>query len=309
MTGARVYITVNPGLIAGKRFQTVRSMVTALHDVCDLFVIPIDEIDFEAKRVSGYRRVSGGKFESVGELELRADLWVIYTDGYYYNSELEFIRQQLQFYDELLSKGMVSHMVNLPEAERHTLKDWFVGLDCRKLSIIPTFAVHSFDELRARLRAEKRLVLKPIWGGASLGVRKLESERDIEGLRSEQVDLSEFVLQSYRTGPEKRLWFVGQDCVGGRIVYRRKTPWSGGEAESGAVYDSGAEFERDRPVATRVWELSGLSIGSVDFIGGEVNEINGCGTTFVYYDGWTRVADARPALVAYLRDLASKLSK
>lgn len=309
MTGARLYITVNPGLIAGKRFQTVRSMVTALYDVCDLYIIPIDEIDFESKRLRGYRRVSGGKFESAGELELHADLWVVYTDGYYLNNKLDFVRRQLSFYGELLSKGMVSHMVNLPKAERCTLKDWFVELDCRELSIIPTFAVGSFDELCSRLNAEKRLVLKPIWGGASLGVRKLDSEHGIEELRREQIDLSEFVLQSYRTGPEKRLWFIGQDCIGGRIVYDRKTPWSGGEAESGAVYDSGAEFERDLSVAQRVWEMSCLSIGSVDFIGGEVNEINGCGTTFVYYEGWKKIADARPALVAYLRDLASRLSK
>jgi glutathione synthase/RimK-type ligase-like ATP-grasp enzyme len=317
MTRPRVYITVNPELIAGKRMQTVRSMVTALHEICDLYVIPVDAIDFGKGKARAFRRIKGGRFKSIGPIENRADLWIVWTDGYYldsadqgYEHRSDYIRAQLDFYEKLLANGTVSQVVNLPEGERRTLKKWFATLDCEKLKIIPTFVPKTANSLRDLVRREGVVVVKPDWGGASTGVVKLSSQKEVDEFLTSGIDLRDCVCQSYREGAEKRLWFVGNECVGGRIVTGRKTPWSAaGTNHKGENYSSGKKFARDREVAQRVWDKSLLSIGSVDFIGDEVNEINGCGTTFVYYVGWDLVVDARQPLVDYLTDVVINLSK
>ena len=82
-TRKRVLLTVNPGLVEGKRFQTVRSIVTGLHAVCDLFVVPISGYDFKRKRLNAYKRAAQGKFEHHGWIKPEADVWIVYTDGYW----------------------------------------------------------------------------------------------------------------------------------------------------------------------------------------------------------------------------------
>ena len=66
-------------------------------------------------------------------------------------------------------------------------------------------------------------------------------------------------------------------------------------------------FAADLEAAERLCGLSGLNVGSIDFIGDRINEINGCGTIFTEYKGWHCVVDARPALVAYFVNLLSTL--
>src|SRR4051812_12048246 len=79
----RVLITVGPGLVAGKRHMTQRSLVTALDKCADLLVLPAGGYDFAADRVHAYRRVRGGRFQEIGMVEPSADLWIVYSDGYY----------------------------------------------------------------------------------------------------------------------------------------------------------------------------------------------------------------------------------
>jgi len=292
-----VFITVNPDLVAGKRMQTIRSLVTALDRVCDLYVIPITAIDFRKGTFHSYKRVEGGRFVRRRKMPAQADLWINWTDGYYLEEEIDYLYAQLDFYDHVVESGMVSRVVNTPEGERRTLKDWFAEHDCEKLGIIPTFAPKNKKEWIRLLREHGKLVAKPNWGGAGHGVHLIESERDLDG----EVASGDYVCQLFRKGAEKRLWFCGKDCVEGRIIYDRKLPWLPETIQStGEPYNKGKAFERDVAIAKLVWQMSGLEIGSVDFIGDEVNEINGCGTTFVYYNGWTKVVDARKRLIDYV---------
>lgn len=310
MKGKKVFITVNPDLIAGKRLMTVRAIVSALDRMCELHIVPIDCIDFRTGNLTSYRRIPGGKFECEGAVEPSGDLWLVYTDGYYldtaalsYATRMDYFDYQMQFYERLQAKGKISSVINTPAAERTTLKNWFTQINCQDWGVIPTFAARSLVELHDLLRSHGMLVAKPIWGGAGQMVRKLETESDV----AQYSDcLQEYVFQVYKDGPEKRLWFTGGEFVAARICFGRKTPWSDYLPDyHAAVYDekSGQQFDQDLDVARSLWQRTGLSIGAVDFIGDLVNEINGCGTIFTYYQYWTNIADARPQLVKYVTDL------
>jgi hypothetical protein len=66
-------------------------------------------------------------------------------------------------------------------------------------------------------------------------------------------------------------------------------------------------FARDHSAARRLCELSGIKIGSVDFIGDEINEINGCGTVLTTFHNRRLVIDARLAFVNYFQRLLESL--
>lgn len=295
--------------------MTVRSMVTALAKQADLFVLPISEIDFQTGKFQAYKRIAGGKFRRHAVKKPDADLWIVYTDGYYldipamgYRRRLDYFNDQLQYYSRLISDGLVAHMVNTPAAERNTLKDWFAKLDADRLRVIPTFTLRDERDLRSLHKRHGTVVLKPNWGGAGMSVRKLEKDADIakavEDLTREGEFLSDYVVQVCVDGPEKRLWFAGDEFVGGRICHGRKTPWSDSTDDyASAKYEKGSDVQRDLQVARQVWRLAGLSLGSVDFIGDQINEINGAGTIYTYYHYWTKIADARKPLVDYLVSL------
>lgn len=304
--------------------QTLRSMITFLDARCDLLVLPVDGYDFERRTVAAYRRIAGGKFEYVGRIKPAADLWIVYTDGYWIDPaefglsrRLDFLYAQVDLHQESVKSGRVGRMVNTPAAELKTLKNWFARLDCRSLSIIPTFLVSSAKGAHKLLAQHRTLVAKPIWGGAGNGVQRLRGSEDLdellEGTSSDEDKwsgtdrLTDYAFQLYAPGVEKRLWFTGSVCVGGRIVTDRATPWNKlSEKMRGRAYNSGRDFERDVSVATKVWKLSGLDIGSVDFLGDQINEINGCGTVFTYCNKhWDKVVDFRSELTDYLASLLS----
>jgi glutathione synthase/RimK-type ligase-like ATP-grasp enzyme len=54
-------------------------------------------------------------------------------------------------------------------------------------------------------------------------------------------------------------------------------------------------------------KLSGISVGSVDFIGDRINEVNGAGTVMTEVNGGRIFADARPAIMNYLLALTRSL--
>ncbi len=333
----RVFLTVNPLLVRGARFQTVRSMVTALATQCELIVVPLDRIDFRRARVTGYRREHGGRFASIGSFAPHGTLWINYSDGFYldhaalgFASPGLFLQAQHDFYESLRARGHVARVINTVAAERATLKLWLERFTRADLRVIPTHRLAR----RAKTTMQRRLadlqsrygalVVKPNWGGAGQQVVRLDSLAStrtfIEAIDTRLTHpLDALCVQPLVEGPEKRLWFVGDTCVDGRIIEHRPRPWDGVGTRSTRIaryfYDkpiqsnaarpqrvAARQFARDLAAAQAVWRLSGLEIGSVDFIGEQINELNGCGTTFTQYDRWHCVADARPQLVRWLRD-------
>lgn len=330
-------MTVNPQLVSGARMQTVRSMVTALAARCDLIIVPLDRIDFRRERVIGYRREHGGRFASIGALAPRGGLWINYSDGFYldhvalgFASPGAFLQAQHDFYESLLERGQIARVINTVAAERATLKLWLARFNSSALRVIPTHRLarqskaamqRRLASLRARYGA---LVVKPNWGGAGQQVVHVDSSASIrtfvEGVDARPAHvLDALCVQPFVAGPEKRLWFVGDACVDGRIIEHRPRPWDPVGARStriaryfrdermqsnavGAQRGTAQQFARDLATAQTVWRLAGLELGSVDFIGEQINELNGCGTTFTQYDRWRCVADARPHLVRWLRD-------
>lgn len=342
----RVFLTVNPRLVAGARFQTVRAMVTVLDRLADLVVVPLDRIDFRRGRVEGWRRVHGGRFERIGMLTPRGALWINYSDGFYLDPQAlgfpgpgAFLAAQHALYEEALASGRIGRVVNTPAAERATLKLWLAGQGRRVPGVVPSFrlSVGRAVDMRVRLRRLHArlgpLVVKPDWGGAGQGVVLLDGAPSIRTFADQRAadparvhPFEHWCVQPRVTGDEKRFWFTGENCVDARVLVRRPPPWdphapasarierywiddtapmnARGRASRGR--EGAAQFLRDLAVANAVWRRTGLEVGCVDLIGDRVNEINGAGTTFTQYRHWTKVADARPALMAWVRALVQQ---
>lgn len=317
----RVLLTVNPGLLEGKRFQTVRSMVTGLHSICDLFILPISEYDFKRNRVNAYKRVARGQFEHHGWIRPEADVWIVYTDGYWIDSNKvgfkhrrDFLKAQIDLHETAHKNGKVRQLINSAEAERNCLKSWFAQLDAKKWGIIPTFKFSNWSSVHDLLKREKTIVAKQNWGGGGNGVHKIETEtalskfRELVGKNGESLS-QDYCFQPLVSGAEKRLWYVNGQCVEGRKVFGRYTPWSE-QTDDFRIFKyfdpKSKEFREDLEMADKLCKKSGLTIGSIDFIGKHINEINGAGTTFTQYDAMTLLIDARQPLVDYLASTARR---
>ena len=314
----RVLLTVGSGLVAGKRRMTQRSLVTALHRRADLLVVPIDQYDFAAGRVRAYRRTPGGRFEELGTITPAADLWIVYSDGYYldhralgFGRRRDFFHAWLELHQRGIDSGRIGRVVNAPCVEARTLKSWFASLDPDAFRTIPTYRFSSMDEVYDFQKHRQAIVAKLDWGGAGTGAQRLLSEEAVRRFHSQMAvgndrDLADYCFQPYLPADEKRLWFVGGRCVAGRKSHGRPTPWSD-STDDYAVhpYDDscGGEFRADVAAAERLCRFAGLDVGSIDFIGERINEINGAGTIFTEYQRWQCIVDARPALAKYFVDL------
>ncbi len=315
-------LTVNPLLVAGGRSMTQRSLATALDRHADLLLTPAGDYDFARGLVRAYRRISGGKFEEVGMIAPAADLWIVYSDGYYLDHRArgfarrrDFFRAQIDFHQRQLEAGNVGRVVNEPAVEVKTLKSWLASLDSTEYGVIPTRLFSAIEEVYALQRDAGAIVAKLDWGGAGGGVHRLLSEREVRRFQQRLAadaahDLGDYCFQPYCPGDEKRMWFAGGRFVAGAQWHGCKTPWSG-RADDYAVYpyhSAGVEgFAADLEAAERLCGLCGLNVGSIDFIGARINEINGCGTIFTVYKDWQCIVDARPALVRYFVDLLQTL--
>ncbi len=346
----RVFLTVNPRLVAGARFQTVRAMVTELDRIADLVVVPLDRIDFRRGRVEGWRRLHGGRFENIGRLVPRGELWINYSDGFYldpialgFEGAGAFLAAQHALYEDALASGRIARVVNTVAAERATLKLWLAGPGRSLPGVIPSHRLPAGRASAMRTRLERlrarhgALVVKPDWGGAGQGVALVDSTAASRAFAERHAadparvhPLEHWCVQPRVRGDEKRFWFTGDTCVDARILVRRPPPWdprapasarierywfadtamgnglAKGRADGPA--HAAAQFRRDLAVASAVWRRTGLEVGCVDLIGDQVNEINGAGTTFTQYRHWTRVADARPALVDWIRSLVRQVA-
>jgi hypothetical protein len=321
MKRRRVLITVGPGLVAGRRHMTQRSLVTALDKCADLLVVPAGGYDFVNGRVRAYRRVRGGQFQEVGMVVPTADLWIVYSDGYYldhpalgFTKRRDFFRAQMEFHQAQVDAGRVARVVNEPHVEARTLKSWLASLDSKQYRVIPTHLFSSIDEVRDFHKGSRGVVAKLDWGGGGGGARRLMNEDDVAHFEEElsvstDRDLRDYCFQPYLPGEEKRLWFVGGRFIAGRRSHGRATPWSGSGADHCVcVYDAHSEgFRADLAAAERLCKFAGLDVGSIDFIGDRINEINGCGTIFTEYRNWDCIVDARPALVNYFVEMARHL--
>lgn len=306
-------LTVNPGLIAGNRFSTVRSMVTALDRCSDLLVLPIDGYDFKKQKARAYKRLPGGRFEFFKSITPAADLWIVYTDGYYldirelgFRTALDYIQSQLAFHQHFAAGGTVGRLINPVEGEANTLKKSFAKLNNQTFRTIKTFLATTDGDVYDLLQQHHVIIAKPDWSGGGSGVEKLTSEKEVADFLSRN-SLSEFCFQPMVTGDEKRFWFCGDKCVGARRIKSRQAPWMDARPAKykSQRYDTsyGVEYRRDLEFACRMWAHTKLRIGSVDFIGDYINEVNGCGTTFIDYDGWTKIVDLRQELTDYVVSL------
>ncbi len=302
--------------------MTQRSLVTALDQHADLLLATAGDYDFGRGLVRAYRRIRGGKFAEVGMIRPAADLWIVYSDGYYldhrargFAKRRDFFRAQIDFHQRQLEAGNVGRVINEPAAEMRTLKSWFASLDSTAYRVVRTRLFSSIDEVYAFQKDEGAIVAKINWGGGGAGVHRLLNEGDVRRferrlLEDADNDLSDYCFQPYRPGDEKRMWFLGGRFVAGSKRHGRKTPWSDvtHDYDVHPYHSAGVEgFAADLEASERLCRLCGLGVGSIDFIGESINEINGCGTIFTEYKDWRCIVDARPALVRYFVDLLQTL--
>lgn len=318
----KVLLTINPLITEGRRFSTMRRLVRLLDRDCDLLVAPADGYDFKRRQVVLYKRNNDGSFERLGQQTPRADLWIVYSDGFYqdprafgFRLRRDYHNAQLDFHREQSSTGNVRLVINSPEAEARTLKSWMTTLDFQQFSLVPTYAFSNIAEVYDFRREQGVIVAKLSWGGANIGVERLDNEtavrefeRRLEGYTDR--DLSDYCFQVYCRGDEKRFWFIGGEFVSARVIHGRETPWSPDAADFRVgIYDarSSRNFKRDLAAARRICALSGINIGAIDFIGSRINEVNGGGTVLTTYDHNRMIIDNRPAFLAYVRSLLKSL--
>jgi hypothetical protein len=214
-----------------------------------------------------------------------------------------------------LRNGNVACIINSPEAETRTLKSWLATLDFKQSSVIPTHVFPNIALLYDFQRAHGGIVAKLSWGGASIGVERLRSDaavRDFARRLADYTDrdLSDYCFQPYCRGDEKRFWFIGGKFHLARVIHGRETPWSDDAADFRVgTYgpDSANGFARDLAAAERLCDLSGISVGAIDFIGSRINEVNGGGTVLTTYDHNKMIIDTRPAFLAYVCSLLKSL--
>ncbi|HEY0407426.1 MAG TPA: hypothetical protein VGC89_16960 [Pyrinomonadaceae bacterium] len=318
----KTLLTINPMIVEGNRFSTMRRLVRLLDEECDLLLAPVNGYDFKRGRVTVYKRNADGSFLKLGQQTPRADLWIVYSDGFDRNHSSfgfrlrrDYLQAQLDFHQEQLRVGNVACVINSPAAETRTLKSWMATLDFKASSVIPTHVFSTIAEVYDFQRARGAIVAKLSWGGAGVGVERLLDEADVRAFQvrlAEQADrdLSDFCFQPYCRGDEKRFWFVGGRFQAARIIHGRETPWSD-DADDFWVStygpDSSGNFKRDLAAAERLCDLSGISIGAVDFIGSRINEVNGGGTVLTTYDHNKMIIDNRPAFLAYVRAVLNSL--
>lgn len=317
-----VLITVNPLIVESKEFSTMRKFISTLDRRFDLYVIPIDGYDFKRGRVRAYRRRPGGTFEDAGMITPAGDLWIVYSDGFYldprrfgFRLRRDYFNAQLNLHQTHLDAGHVRLMVNAPEADaRASLKSWLATLNFKQTRVIPTYVCTSIDEVYDLQKKHCCLVVKPVWGGGSTGVQMLSDETSVsqfhQELKTRRADtLSDFCFQLFRQGDEKRLWFAGGEFVGGRRFRGCRTPWADEWKFQLNKYDQNSRrtFPHDLAAARRLCELSGIMAGSIDFIGDEINEINGCGTVLTNFYRRKLFIDHRLAFINYFERLARAL--
>jgi glutathione synthase/RimK-type ligase-like ATP-grasp enzyme len=251
-----------------------------------------------------------------------ADPWIVYSDGYYldhralgFGRRRDFFRAWLELHQRGVDSGSIGRVVNAPWVEARTLKSWFATLDAQAFRVIPTYRFSSIDEVYDFQKDRGAVVAKLDWGGAGSGAKRLLNEDAVRRFHAELAadddrDLADYCFQPYLPADEKRLWFVGGRCVAGRRSHGRPTPWSD-RADDYAVrpYDDscGREFRADVAAAEQLCRFAGLEVGSIDFIGDRINEINGAGTIFTEYERWKCIVDARPALAQHCVDLLKSL--
>lgn len=301
----------------------MRKLITVLDRHFELRVIPISGYDFQRRKVRAFKRVKNGAFEYDGLIEPRADLWIVYSDGYYLNHRRfgfrwrrDYFKAQLDFHQDSLGTGKVRLMVNSPEAEAKTLKSWLATLSFSQSRVVPTYMFTGIDEVHDFQKKRQRVVVKPIWGGGRMHVGLLNSEASVRKFQSSlkrfsDRDLTDYCFQAFREGSEKRFWFAGGRFVAGQQYHPRPVaqgPWSDTFDFSNYHRSSQRGFSTDLLAANSLCAVAGISIGSVDFIGDEINEINGAGTvlTTTTTEG-SLFVDARPAFIDYFLKLAQSL--
>lgn len=322
MLKKRLLITVNPSIIRERSFTTMRKFINVVDQHFELLLLPADGYDFKRKRVRAFKRLKGGAFKNVGAIEPAGDLWMVYSDGYYLNHRRfgfrlrrDYFNAQIDFHQRHLNRGSVSLMINSPESEVRTLKNWFATLSDRRARVIPTHVFPSIDEVYDFQKQQQRIVVKPIWGGASTGVELLADEKAVRKFhhqlkRHSDRDLSDYCFQPFCRGDEKRLWFVGGQFVAGRKYRCREMPWEEWNEKCRlSTYNKNSHqgFTKDLDAAQYLCKLSGISMGTIDFIGDRINEINGGGAVMTTMNNRRVFVDTRPAFIKYLLELMRSL--
>lgn len=291
--------------------DTSQTVVETLHNYSDLTITPPDQYNFADNTVGRYR-FRDGKWRRAKRGTPKADIWIVWIDGYALNHKslgfrdsMDFFHAAQDFFHQNLQNGNVGAIYNSPEAERNTLKDFLADLDSDEFGAIPSYRIRNFDDLADIYNTLGPVVVKPVWGGLRRGIGKVTDEWELQALRHK--DLSNHVAQLFHRGPEKRLWIANGRCPQGAVHYGKNTPWSGFASDYHVVphYMLPAdEVARDIYYAERMAKKVGLNFGSVDFIGDRINEVNGAGTGHVMWDlTGEEVIDARPVLHGELKRL------
>ncbi len=237
------------------------------------------------------------------DLILKADLMLLRFLSDDSNSENS--NAEREFLKKCRDQGNIGTIINAPESMEFVLKKNISIL--RDVPLPEVYNISSVPDLTYLLKEEDKVVVKSDKSFHGLGVFYVSSDgfaSDTNLYLDMLKNIQNYSFFKYNNSNiEKRITFVDNKIVYTRALLKPK-PWEGGVSvplSESTYYASNNEVE----IVKSIIDQTGLFIGSVDFLGNEINELNGSGIGTYWYRNGKKKYDITAELVGAIIKKAS----
>ncbi len=215
----------------------------------------------EGPKFSEVFRLDGGILSTTEEKPEDSEAVLVRSYGYT-DSECDKLIEALETYER-----MGKAVVNPSHSIRYSNKKIMRTLD---LPFIPEIRFESADEIKRHVAKGTPLIAKPSMGFFGKGVEYIATEDDIDKIGEGENYIFETFVPAEK---ETRVTFID-----GQILFARNKHVEGEPAREKTVGHSYEPVsEHQRKIAEYVMKTTGMVVGSVDFRGDYVLELNGSG--------------------------------
>jgi len=260
------------------KYRTSKKIISLLNEKYDLFLVNPADYSMSNLEINRAFKFDGSNLTQVlNKHQPEGDMFIIYGDETSKNKGIEFGRAEYKFLKQLEKSGNFGYFFNRPSTEEATLKDNLVALHRTYPDLVAkTFFYENEDQMKSEFKKNEFLVIKPIFGCASAGVKKITSIGDLENIATKEILQKNYVFQEPLQGPEVRVILLDKTYLGSRqdINYQ---PWAVSPALTTMGNPSSQQIVESKELASHL----GADILGVDFMGSKVYEINGTGTGLI----------------------------
>ena len=278
----KIYMSVEEGFYTTPeyKYRTSKNLVNKLNEQYDLTLVVPSEYNIDDMTInSGYKLIDDSVEKVLGEHNPEGDMFIIYGDETSKNKGLAFGRNQYKFLRGLETSKKFGYFFNKPDVEEATLKDKLVDLGKKYSGVVAnTFFYESDDQLREEFSKYGSIVLKPVFGCASAGVRKFDSFNEFKSVELKHP-INEYIFQEPLEGSETRVILLDGNYIGSRTDFDYM-PWSNKNPKTFLGDPNDMQLESARILQKEL----GADLIGVDFMGDKIYELNGTGTGLISYD-------------------------